>query len=243
MVTPVYEFPPVNYTAQSRALTTERSTSTDLQGRPYFSQYKAARTEYEVTVSAVGRGRTGAGYMEHLRRLLDGKAPFVRIEIKPLTWPLAVRQAQAARNHGALSWVYQGAALTWTYKDQPLVWETALISVVSGSDASGAYIDVTGCLPNRVVAYPGEVVRQGGRTVYVVGLARSASDGSARIFVSDVLETGSAAIAPREIVIARVLSLSANSHDLSGTADYALQLVEVLPDDVPGGIEVVNPWR
>lgn len=238
----VITMPPVGYTAISQALENPRSTSVGVNGTPRFSQTRQARRKFAVSIHGIGRDMAGQGYIEQLRRRLDAQPPIVQIEVKPDGWHLAMDAAIKARGHGAIQWTYGGEPMQWVYTAQSMAWWYSDLTVTTGSDYGGNYIDVTVPTPNAVIAYPGEKVVQYGTTGRVMGSARSDANGNARIYVDTSFSDGIVQISPIERVYAYLTSMPPTSQSVGQGYTYDWSMTEVLPSDF-ASFEIIQPWR
>jgi hypothetical protein len=239
----VYAMPPVSYTTHSQALENPRTNSTGLNGTIYTSQYRKSRRQIQTTIHGIGDDHSGQGYVEQLRRYLDENAPLVQFELRPNIWTQKIDVVRAARGHGEIQWDYTEVPFEWLYTEQHLNIFYSGMDVVADVDYGGNYLDVVVPTPNADIAMAGEIVVQGSVTGRVVGVARSDASGNARIYVDTEFQTGHVQISPPEWVTCYVTDMPATSETNQVGFEYTMSMIEVLPQDYPDGLEVIQPWR
>ena len=79
----VFQWPPVFLVGHEHTITRPVQRSEGLAGTPYQSQSEPTRRMVEASVAAIGPQRSGAGYVETLKELMDGKLPLVRFTLLP----------------------------------------------------------------------------------------------------------------------------------------------------------------
>lgn len=250
----VYAWPPVGVVGtewtEEAPVQTSRSM---LTGKDYVSAYSRKRKLVTLNVSALSLNRSGAGYSEVLKRLLDGGVNAVRLNSYPVNWWLDAQTLDPERQSQLLEWTSSSQPLDWESSDLPLSWYSG--KVIFGTiTSSGGYqtIAVTDLPPNTIVARPAEYVtvyENGGdltgATAQVLREARSDANGNATIFLLDNLPAwgtvrvnvgASATGAFRPIEMPRAIQ------PLSGNWNYTWKFREVFADEV-GGFTEVDPWN
>lgn len=239
----VYDMPPISYTAQSQGLENARNMSSGISGARRISQTRKSRRLFSIEIPGIGPDRVGEGYIEQLRRYVDGKLPLVRIEVRPDGWHIAAREMIAARGHGAVTWRWQGGQMSWRYQGQPLAWWWSALSITPGIDYGGDYVYATGLQPSTFVAMPGELVRQGSTEGRVRGAVRSNASGDARIYVDQAFQPGHVLISPKQYTVAVIDELSPILSPSSGNYGATLTGTEAFASDYVDGFQYENPWR
>lgn len=134
-----------------------------LTGRDQMQASQRKRRLATVQVSALARGRMGAGYSEMLKQMLEGGIHAVRLKSSPINWYLDEIQRQGlGTNAQPLAWRTGGNPLAWrTAGGQPLLWFTGTVARGGAVTAAGIYwsMPVTGLPPNTTVARPGDFIR------------------------------------------------------------------------------------
>ena len=242
----VYAWPPVGVvgTEWSETSPVRRSRSL-LTGADYISTTQRRRRVVTLEVSSLARGRSGAGYSEALKRLLQGGVNAVRLHSYPINWYL-----DALRNDfqsAPLSWTTNGDDLGWEANGSELLWFTgpALQGTV-GTEGGWDVVTVTGAPANTLLVRPGDFVRIYGAEVgvaQVVTEARSDANGDATIRLFEPLPNdGTLSLGDRESIVARPESIPRAVQPVSGNWTYEWQFREIFADEV-GGFEEVDPWN
>lgn len=234
----VYAWPPVRIAAHGSGLSRPGGTSFDLRGVGYYSQAQKAREMYRVSVLALGSERDGSGYIDMLKRQLDGKPPLVRISPLPPLWLGALRGLQGKRGAEELRWWADGRTLDWD-----LVWTSGnVISAVSAADGNWNGIRCTGLPPSMPVAFPGELVRaKTGEVARVLKREISDPEGTATIRLDAFIPSGEVLIGARDSLVmwidvwpTTMLSFGAQTIDLT--------MHQVFAEDYADAFTEVNPW-
>lgn len=105
----VYAWPPVGVVGHewTEHAPVNRSRSI-LTGRRYVSAAQRKRRLAALNVSALARGRSGAGYMEVLKRLLAGGENLVRLNSYPVNWWLDTQRLARLRLSDPVGWTAPG---------------------------------------------------------------------------------------------------------------------------------------
>ncbi|GGX63316.1 hypothetical protein GCM10007385_35560 [Tateyamaria omphalii] len=238
----VIAWPPLGITAYEHTLTRPVQRETGLDGEPYLSQSLKTRRTYTARTSGIGPDRFGAGYVEILKHLLDGKLALVSVPTLPRVWMGAVR-AMPDRGADQITWVtppepvtwQDGSAVGWINRDH--------IIAVAGADQSGFnYIDCTGLPVSQTVAAPGEAVSIAGDTAYVLRPAKSNEDGEARVYLTGPLTSGNVRIGVIEVRTFEIPDFPRAQQPVNGDFFYEFQMREVFDDDFDTPLQVINPW-
>lgn len=249
MPTDVIAFPPLGAVGSMWTISApvQRSQSM-ITGRRYLSRWGRERRKAMVNVSALSKGRSGAGFSEMLIRYLDGGANLVRLNSYPINWHLDQAQLEAVRSSQSLAWSAQADPLAWEAGGQPLYWFTG--TVLSGG-AVGSELTVTGFPPNTLIARPGDFVRVyaaigdiSGPIAQIVKQARSDANGAAVLSLFEPLPAGSyprVSIGESESRVFEALDMPQSPQPLGANWFYQWNFSEVFADEV-GGFNEVNPW-
>lgn len=261
----VYAWPPVGVVGHewTEEAPIQRSRSL-ITGKDYLSAYARKRRIVTLNVSALAKSRSGAGYSEMLKRLLDGGLNAVRLNSYPVNWWLdAMALDPFRRSDGILEWEQEStAALNWIAAneiiyaaDQPITWYEG--DYLTGAvDSSGDYYRVscgTFNLPEgTLIARPGdfltvyEETTEGvvPHTAQVLREALVDGNGNAYIFVLDALplvrnvrvSVGSSATG-----VFRPVEMPRSMQGLSDDWQYKWSFKEVFADEV-GGFTEIDPW-
>ncbi|WP_158963906.1 hypothetical protein [Chachezhania sediminis] len=209
-----------------------------MRGNPYYSQYRAAREQYDVDVLSVSTTQDGLGYLTALRRQLDGQVPLVMIRpLSALHWA-AWAPLLGLRGATDLEWTADGRTLTWD-----LSWrDGVVITATVKSDGSWNAIRCTGLPPNRMIAYPDEIVRDStGATARVLKAERSDAGGGAVIRLDGPLAAGEVVIGALE---SRVMEITDwfTPRVSFGQEVMKMSMRQVFATDFPDAFVEVDPW-
>ncbi|WP_290690130.1 MULTISPECIES: hypothetical protein [unclassified Haematobacter] len=249
----VYAWPPVGFRSFEWSVEQPVAKSRSLwSNRRYVSTTQRRRRVATISVSA---GTTmGAGYMEALKRLLEGGTHLVRLDSYPLNpdepeFPDGVLNSEPfewleGAGPDPLGWQALGGDLRW-FQSPPL-----LASAVSPPGANPAWVQVDGLPPNELIAMPGQ---------FVTILSGDPEVKSVRMILAPVMSdaSGSAAIkfeGERPVNIRRVqigtqessafeaLSIPRAPRVVNSDWFYDWSFLEVFEDETAGFVEV-DPWN
>ena len=243
----VYAWPPVGLVAAEWTVIDPIGRSTSLiTGGSYVSAAQRRRRVATVDVSALARGRNGAGYMEVLKRFLNGGVNLVRLYSTPINWHLDDLAENAERDRTRdkpISWVGNGDPLTWTQSGQQIQWSTGGYSI-EGEARSGNRLRVTGLPPNQLVARPGEFVAMNGEIAMVVNPAAASGGGVAMLdLVTPLTGMGPVIIGARETGVFEVDGMPRAMQPLGSNWTYGWSFTEVFEDEGRGPFVEVDPWN
>lgn len=170
-----------------------------------------------MTVSALSGDRSGAGYVEMLKRFLDGGVHAVRLYSKPINWWMdSVGKGEV---------IFGGNAVRLQ---------------------DGRYrISATGLPNNRLIARSGDFLSASGSISQIVRNVFSDSNGTANIDVFDEIPLGVVAdgrIGVSDTGVFRVLEMPRAVQPLEGNWMYTFEFREVFEDEAGGFLEV-DPWN
>lgn len=246
----VYAWPPVGVVGASWDRDDPISVSRSIfTGADYVSTAGRSRRIANLNVSALAAGRSGGGYMEVLKRLLNGGVNLVRLNSTPLNWWLDADTSY--RSSELVLWADGAADLEWTAGGTELFWFSGtLLTATTGTDAAGfPIITVSGCPANRLIARPGDFVTvfeaaedTTGETIMVMTEATSNGSGVAVIRLLSVAPYAARVnIGTSETGVFRALDLPRVVQPLDGNWIYQWQFREVFEDE-EGTFTEVNPW-
>lgn len=247
-MTNIYAFPPVGVIGREWTEETRVSRSAYLfSGKRAVSSLAPRRRLASLAVSALARGRNGAGYSESLKRLLDGGMHLVRLTSWPINWYLDAVAAGGVTV--PLSWTAGGVPLTWTSGGVPLVWFSGgVVQGVAGTDAAGfPILTLTGLVPGQIVVRPFEVVRvfptAGGASVAAraVGLVIADGSGGAVLRLHDALVSGTVSFGDAESAVFEVTGWPRAVQGVRGDWTYSWDFREVLAGEITSPVEI-DPW-
>lgn len=247
----VFAWPPVPVLGREWTIEAPVSSSRSLiTGRRYVSATQRERRLAQITVSSALRDGWGAGYMEALKRLLDGGVHLVRLKscrINHARLPLPPNKRQSA----PLTWRTGNDPLAWQTDGDPLTWYTGTpLFSTARSSATDTYhwLDLYGLPPNTVFAGPGEFLTlhvgtpEVAETHMIVAPARSNASGEARIHLATRPSGfGRVSIGTQETAVFEAVEMPRSPR--MGVMDhtYDWQFREVFADEVDEFVEV-DPW-
>lgn len=248
----VYAWPPVGVTGWEWSEVAPMAVSRSIiSGADYASASGPRRKIAALNVSALGRGRSGAGYIENLKTLLDGGVNLVRLNSTPVNWWLDAARLQALRQSQPLGWKTGDNPLAWQSGANPLKWFGGAVLTGAATTVGGVpALSVSGLPVSRLVARPAEYVTlfSGGLsdvvgvTARVLTEAWSDASGVAVIkLMSALTGTGRANIGTSESAVFKADSMPRAMQGLNGDWSYAWSFRQVFSDEV-GGFTEVNPW-
>lgn len=248
----VYAWPPVGVVGsewtEESPVQVSRSIVT---GADYTSLALRKRRLATLEVSALAKGRSGAGYMEILKRFLEGRHA-VRLNSYPINWHLDAMNP-GARASTPLFWSDGGVDLEWTDGGTELLWyDGTLLTGTTGTDASGfSIITVSGLPVNTLVARPGEFLTAfgdeddtTGTTAQIVNEVTSNGSGVAAIRIFTALPAMTDVrvnIGTSDTGVFKPVQIPRAVQPVGGSWTYSWQFREVFSDEV-GGFTEVDPW-
>ncbi|MBM3603635.1 MAG: hypothetical protein FJX25_02530 [Alphaproteobacteria bacterium] len=238
----VYAWPPVDYVAAEWTILDPVSRSRSLiTGATYVSAAQRRRRVASLDVAALSADRNGAGYIEVLKRLLDGGVHLVRLHSTPINWHLDDRADNAARTK-PVSWLIPPPDVDWLIPPANVGWWTGP-GVTYGEALSGNRVRVTGLPANTPVARPGEFVTMGGRTSMVMRPARSDGSGEAVLYLLEPLTgSGTIEIGTRETGVFEADAMPRSAQPVGQNWSYQWTFTEVFEDE-RGPFTEIDPWN
>jgi len=245
----IITFPPVRYTASRWGEVGDvQSGRGFFNGTRFASAFGPVRVSASVTVSALANARSGAGYMEMLKRQMRHGVDYLRLNSPPINWHLDHTRNSDLRTT-PLAWADGGAPLGWVDGVNPLSWfDGAVYLGTPGTDAKGFdIVTITGLPANRLVVRPADVLRShpaGAASVTARAITEAYSNGSgvAVVRVESALPNGVISLGDFE---SRVFVLDggfpSSDQPVQGNWFYPLNLIEVLPTEYAGATEI-DPW-
>lgn len=249
MAVKVYAWPPVPAVGREWTVDAPVSMSRSaLTGRRYASAAQPARRLASLTIH--GRVSYGAGYMEALKRYLDGGINLVRLSSCKI--PVGkIGVAPDTLRSTPLEWEAGGVDLDWTSGGTPLVWYAGTPFFGTVSTVAGVpRLTVFGLPPNTLIALPGEFLTiyldegdQTGETHMIAAPATTNSAGSVSIRLVTLPSFGGrVSFGTSETAVFEVeggLPRAMRPANLDWT--YSWSFREVFANEV-GGFTEINPW-
>lgn len=240
----VYAWPPVGLLAAEWSMTAPVATSRSLvTGGEFVSAAQRRRRVATLEVSALALGRNGAGYMEVLKRLLDGGVHLVRLTSTPINWHLDAVAEDAARPR-PMTWIVPPGGIGWEVPPGGIDWWTSGPSIGTAGTVDGwPVVTVTGLPPGRMIARPGEFVTLGDATAMVLRPAWSDDAGEAVIRLVTPLEgDGPCIVGARETAVFAADAMPRAMQPLGQNWSYQWQFTQVFEDEGRGPFVEVDPW-
>ncbi|WP_313350748.1 hypothetical protein [Paracoccus sp. (in: a-proteobacteria)] len=237
----VYAWPPVAHVAAewSQIAPVGRSRSL-ITGASYVSAAQRRRRVARLDVSALSLDRNGAGYIEALKRLLDGGVHLVRLHSTPIIWHLD-DEAGNARRTKPMSWIVPTGGIAWSVPPGDIDWWTGP-GVTDGEALSGNRVRVTGLPADTDVVRPGEFVTMNGETAMVLRPARSNRSGVAILYlVTPLSGAGPIHIGARETGVFEADEIPRAVQPVGQNWQYSWSFTEVFADERGPFVEV-DPW-
>mgnify|MGYP007032572133 CR=1 FL=1 len=249
----VYAWPPVGVVGGewSEVAPVEISRS-PLTGREFVSAAQRRRRVAALNVSALSRGRSGAGYMEMLKRLLGG-VHLVRLTSTPINWHLDHQAEASWRQSFRLYWEAGGDDLAWQMGGSALYWYTgAYLTGTAATDGPWPAVLVSGLPPRAKVARPGEFIDAflgesdvSGARAQVLREAFSNDHGQALIRLYEPLpgwvDGARVNLGTSNSAVFRPLEYPRAIQPLGEDWNYSWTFREVFADEV-GGFDEIDPW-
>ena len=244
MPIPVYGWPPVGVVGSewTHVAPIEESLS-GVTGARYASASEPERRAVRLRVSALSLGRSGAGYIEALKRLMNGGANLVRLNSYPINWHLDALSEADGRTMDRLLWTSDGDDLEWTSGADDLIWFSgALLTGTLTTSGGFPAVSVTGLPPSRLVARPGEFLTVFGTpdvTVQIIAPAYSDGSGNAvvRVLTSPGI-AGAVSLGGSDTGVFRAIGeLPRSTQPVGQNWFYDWEFIEVFSDEVGGFTE------
>lgn len=215
-----------------------------ITGGEYVSAAQRKRRVARLDVSALAKGRMGSGYMEALKRLLDGGVHLVRLWSTPIIWHLD-HEAEKTWRPWEIAWTVPPDTIDWTVPPGVLSWfsNTPFAGVAGVDDDGWPQVTVSGLPPNRLVIRPGEFVGMGGDTAMAARPARSDGAGVAVIRLLTALAgSGDAHLGARETGVFAADDMPRAVQPVGRDWTYSWAFTEVFEDEGRGPFTEVDPW-
>lgn len=238
----VYAWPPVGIVGHEHTIDRPGSMSRGLSGRAVYSQARPTRRLVTAEVSGIGPDLVGAGYVEQLKRMLDGKLPLVRMTPLPQHWIGATWRRGLTLGALPLNWVAGAVPLNWTDGAATLTWTTGdTITGTSGGDGTWYFLDCTGLPPGALIA-PSEPVTVGSVTRHCIRAVRADASGAARIWLDGALSSGAVVIGRQESIAFLIEDYPRARQTADRDFVYRFELIEAFESEYADGFTEVNPW-
>ncbi|WP_406870449.1 hypothetical protein ABEB22_12550 [Thioclava sp. 'Guangxiensis'] len=248
-MTLVYAWPPVGVVASEWTIDAPVNVSRSLiTGARRVSATQRRRRMVSLEVSSLARGANGAGYMEMLKRFIDGGVNLIRLESRPVNWWADAQIEASGRQSREVQWRSGSEDVSWDQDGSDVIWiDGTLLSGTAGSDGTFPTLTVSGLTPNRRAARPGEFVtlKSGGtvQTGQVVTEAFANAQGVAVLRIFEALTgSGIVNIGVSESAVFEATTIPRAVQPLNVDWSYSWQFAQVFEDEVDG-FEEVDPWN
>ena len=237
----VYAWPPVAHVAAEWTMIAPIGRSRSiLTGASYVSAVQRRRRVAKLQVSYLSLDRNGSGYIEVLKRLLDGGVHLVRLHSTPIIWHLDDLAQNAGRTK-PMSWIVPPGGISWMQPPGAIEWWTGP-GVTAGVAGAGNTVTVSGLPASQLVARPGEFVTMNGATAMVLKPARSNAAGVAVLhLVTPLSGSGPIEIGARETGVFEADDMPRAVQPFGANWSYTWTFTEVFADE-RGPFNEVDPW-
>lgn len=212
-------------------------------GAEFTSATQRKRRMASLRVPGRGLDRSGAGYIEMLKRCLEG-VHAVRLYSYPINWHFGHKQRGAV----PLEWKDAGVDLAWTNGGAELVWyDGDLVSGTPTVSQGFPAVAVIGLPPAQTIVRPGDFVTAytdagDASTAQVLAPAISDADGTVTIRLFTALAHGGVMkLGGSDTAVFKPLEYPRSTQPVRGEWSYDWSFREVFADEV-GGFQEVNPW-
>lgn len=240
----VYAWPPVGVISHDWTIHAPVNTSRSLTtGRRYVSAFQPRRRVVDLSVS--GGRRYGAGYMEALKRYLDGGVHLVRLNSCKIPHG-KVDVGFALRQTVPVAWLSAGKDVAWKRPSEDVMFYLgAKLTGQRNYNGPVPQILVEGLPPNSLVGLPGETIAFAGKTYMIAAPMRSNDRGAAMARVTSLVtdDTGEVSIGIRETAVFEAVSIPRGGRAGNEFTPYDWSFREVFADEVVGGFEEIDPWN
>jgi len=245
----VYKWPPVGAISREWTQIAPVSVSRSMiTGAEFVTAAQRRRRVAQIEVSAIfSPFEAGAGYMEALKRLLDGGIHLVRLEYyKPGSCHLDVTDGE--RQGGWVEWVTPPSGFGWIIPPGEFRWFAGVdLPYTVTTDGGLPAIRVTGLPPNALVALPGEFVsvEVDDELLRFMVVAPASSDGAGVVIIRLTAEPPAGdrvSIGARDTGIFKADALPRAVEPSRGDWSYSWQFTEVFEDEGRGALVEIDPW-
>jgi len=240
MVT-VYAWPPVGHVAAEWTVHDPVSRSRSLiTGASYVSAAQRRRRVARLDVSALSADRNGSGYIEVLKRLVNGGVNLVRLHSTPIIWHLD-EEAQHTGRAMPMSWIVPVTRIDWHTPPAGIQWWTD--TPPQGTALSGNRVSVSGLRPDALAARPGELVTMGADTAMVMRPAYANASGVAVLhLLTPLTGSGIIVIGSRETGVFEADEMARAAQPVGQNWSHSWAFTEVFEDE-RGPFTEVDPWN
>lgn len=204
-----------------------------------------------LIVPAIGLDTMAAGYMEMLKRYLDG-VHLIRLESYPINWHMDVIESQAYRQSQRITWRSGSDEIEWeTEAPETVYWYNGTLVPGTVFQVSGqSRVSVSNLPARRLVARPGEFVTLWQQfestpiTAQIVSPMTTNGNGEGVLRLFEEVPTGEYVrvnIGSSQTALFRPQEYPRAVQPARGNWEYEWNLREIFADEV-GGITEVNPW-
>lgn len=239
-MTKVYEWPPVRALSREWTVADPIAKSQSLiTGAEFISAAQRRRRIATIEASSMfAPNGAGAGYMEALKRLLQGGINLVRIRHRPTTFYCGDKEA--------FGWVLPSAPFGWELPFEGITWSSdgdeSLYGTVT-TDGAFPAVSVEGAPPNRIMATVGEYITIGSESHMVLSPAISDDAGNVLIrLVTTPSASGIVSFGTTDIGVFRADAMPRATQPATGDWSYTWSFTEVFEDE-RGPFEDIDPWN
>lgn len=254
MAVDVFGWPPVGAVGTVWTFDQPSSVSVSaLTGAARYSLIQPERRRARVVVSALARGRDGAGYSEVLKRLLQGGSKLVRLNSSPINWHLDDAQMRAFRQGNYFGWATASEPLTWIGPESAFAWfDGAFLTGTIGTSGGYPAITVSGLPPLTLVARPADFATvfedahdpaERGVAIMIIAPARSNAEGVAVIrLYSPAPYAARVSLGAPETAVFRATSIPTGEQPVGANWTLPWDFEEVFSAEVGGFTEKPDWW-
>ena len=251
MAVNVYRFPPVKVLASAwwQDAPTSRSQSL-ISGKRFVTSWAPPRRMVRLRLSSLAGGRSGAGYLEVLRRYLEGGQSLVRLYSNPINRYIDAQAENPARQSEHVVLNIGGVDVDYQEDSTDVdIYTGRFLSGTVETDGGFPAVEVSGLVPLKLAARPGEFLTVfedaddlTGETVMVTTEATAGAAGNAMVRVMTApTHGGRVCIGVSDTAVFEVTDMPPTPQGITGDWVHNWQFREVFSAEV-GGFTEVNPW-
>lgn len=243
MVTKIIKWPPikargVEFTVDQPISESVSTLNTDTR---YVSQYKPEKRVVTMVVSGRNNSGSAGGYVNQLKRFLQGGVHLVRLDTLPSHFNL---DWKGLRGQVPMNWTSTDREMGWEASGLEMLWLTGeLLTGTTFDDNGWQGLRVGPFEPNTIVAYPDELVRVGTSKARVIKLEYSDDTGYANLRLDGPITSGDVILGDTESAIYKLESIPRSVQYAGEDWEYEFNFREVFENEIRGAYEEVNPWH